>query len=327
LPECGLQSASEHLLYSIPLHTYPADLSDPVGPTVTAHDALQLAVASLQTAGIDAPRLDAELLLAHVLGTHRIALFAHPERRLTDEEREQFDDALRRRLAREPLPYITGTREFLGLPFRVTPAVLIPRPETEVLVETVADRLTTAHRRDHPFRLLDVGTGSGCIAVGLAHLLPRATVVAVEPSAEALAVARENAAALGVADRMEWLNAPFPEAVAKREREFEAVVSNPPYIPDGEIAELQPEVRDWEPRAALAGGPDGLDLIRALAYHAPRLLRRPEAGRSDGLLALEIALGQSVRVRALLRAAGSFQDLEVVPDLAGIPRVCLAWRR
>jgi release factor glutamine methyltransferase len=293
---------------------------------LTVRSTLQTAIPTLEAAGVDTPRLDAELLLAHVLGADRLALFSHPERRLTEEEAARFEEAMRRRLQREPLPHITGTREFLGLPFRVTPAVLIPRPETEVLVETVAARLSAMAGREHPFRLLDVGTGSGCIAIGLAHLLPRATVVAVEPSADALAVARENAASLGAADRLEWLNAPFAEAVLDIAGEFDAVVSNPPYIPDGELPGLQPEIRDWEPRQALTAGPEGLELIRTLVTHTPRLLRDPEGGGA-GLLALEVALGQAERILALLHAAGEYAVAETVPDLAGIPRVCLAWLR
>jgi len=291
----------------------------------TVRSTLQTAIPSLQAAGVDTPRLDAELLLAHILHTNRTALFPHPERPLTADEAARFDAALQRRLRREPLPYITGTREFLDLTFRVTPAVLIPRPETEVLVETVADRLSAAAGREYPFHLLDVGTGSGCIAIGLAHLLPRATVVAVEPSSAALAVARENAAAVGVLERMEWLCASFLEAVADRAGEFDAVVSNPPYISEPDLAALQPEVRDWEPRQALTGGPDGLDLIRTLAAHAPRLLRPVGSGSAPGLLALEMALGQAERVVALLQATSQYAEIETVPDLSGIPRVCLAW--
>lgn len=286
---------------------------------------LHIAILALKAVGVETPRLDAELLLAHVLGTGRLTFFAHPERLLTADEAAHFEAAIQRRLRREPLPYITGTREFLGLAFRVAPAVLIPRPETEMLVETVAARLESAAGRDYPFRLMDVGTGSGCVAVGLAHRLPRATVVAVEPSSEALAVARENAAALGVADRIEWRSAPFPEAVADRAGEFDAVVSNPPYIPDADLASLQPEVRDWEPRAALAGGPDGLYLIRALVRHAPRLLRPRGLPAPSRLLALEVGFGQAKRVASLLRAAGEYTASEVVPDLAGIPRVCIGW--
>ena len=172
-------------------------------------------------------------------------------------------------------------------------------------------------------RLLDVGTGSGCVAIGLAHLLPRATVVAVEPSAAALAVAQANAESLRVAERIEWINGPFPEAVADQSGEFDAVVSNPPYIPVGEVGGLQPEVRDWEPRVALAAGPEGLELIRSLAAHAPRLLRR-EGEPGSGLLAMEVALGQAERVLALLRETGRYSEVEAVPDLAGIPRVCIA---
>jgi release factor glutamine methyltransferase len=167
-----------------------------------------------------------------------------------------------------------------------------------------------------------VGTGSGCIAIGLAHLLPGATVVAVEPSEAALSVARENAAALGVSDRVEWVQGVFPEAVAARTGEFDAVVSNPPYIPEAELAGLQPEVRDWEPREALRAGPGGLELIQALIAHAPRLLRQDDAA-GPGLLAMEVALGQAERVLGLLRESGAYAAVEAVPDLAGIPRVCI----
>jgi release factor glutamine methyltransferase len=294
-----------------------------VSPSVPS--VLRRAIPRLQAAGIDTPRLDAELLLARILGVDRTTLFAYPERQLTPEEAAHYEAALRRREAREPLPYITGVREFLGLRFHVTPSVLIPRSETEVLVETVANRLSAARGREYPFRLLDVGTGSGCIAIGLTHLLSRATVVAVEPSAAALAVAQENARALGVADRLEWIEGFFPEAVDERAGEFDAVVSNPPYIPEGDVAGLQPEVRDWEPCAALAGGPDGLEVIRALIKHAPRLLRRPATGEPASLLALEVALGQAERVVRLLRKDGRCAGVETVADLAGIERVCLGW--
>jgi release factor glutamine methyltransferase len=287
-----------------------------VRPTVGS--ALRTTIPRLEAAGIDTPRLDAELLLAHVLHTDRLSLFAHPERVLSAEEAARFEAAVRRRERREPLPYITGTREFLGLTFRVTRAVLIPRPETELLVEAVAARLGA---RPHP-RLLDVGTGSGCVAIGLAHLLPEATVVAVEPSEAALAVAQENAVSLGVSDRIERIHGSFPEAVADRSGEFDAVVSNPPYIPEGELAGLQTEVRDWEPREALTAGPVGLELICALIAHTPRLLRR--AGDAlPGLLAMEVALGQAERVLRLLQESGEYSDVEAVPDLAGIPRVCI----
>jgi release factor glutamine methyltransferase len=172
-------------------------------------------------------------------------------------------------------------------------------------------------------RLLDVGAGSGCVAIGLAHLLPEATVVAIEPSAAALAVARANAMALGVADRVEWVHGSFPEALAGRAGEFDAVVSNPPYIPEADLPDLQPEVRDWEPRGALTAGPAGTELIQALIAEAPRLLRRNGLA-GTGLLAMEVAYGQAERVLRLLKASGSFMQIEAIPDLAGIPRVCLA---
>ncbi len=290
-----------------------------LSPEPSVRTLLSSAIRRLEAVGVDTPRLDAELLLAHALRTTRTALFAYPERRLTSDEATLFEVALRRREAREPLPYILGEWEFLGLPFKVTPAVLIPRPETEVLVETVAARLATKHGREFPFRLLDVGTGSGCVAIGLGRLLPRATVVAVEPSAAAVAVARENAATLGVGDRLAWVAGAFPEAMAERAGEFDAVVSNPPYIPEGEIGALQPEVRDWEPRLALTPGTDGLALIRALVEHAPRLLR------PSGLLAIEVAQGQAERVMEMLRESMLYAGIERIADLNHIDRVCMAW--
>jgi release factor glutamine methyltransferase len=310
----------------------------------------------LAAAGVETPRLDAELLLAHVLGVNRAYLHAHPDRILTPDQETAFEALLRRREAREPLPYLLGRWEFLGMPFRVTPAVLIPRPETETLVEGAAARL-----RDGA-RILDVGAGSGCVGIGLAKLLPGARVTALEPSAEAAAVAQENAAALGVSDRVEVIEGWFPGAAAGLGL-FDAVVSNPPYIPSADVERLAPELRLYEPRLALDGGADGLDVIRALAAESPAVLR------PGGLLAIEIALGQSEAVTGLLKAQRSrskgvgvwecggvgvnprlwnpgppythppipphqpvsspsrlptWNEPEIVPDLAGIPRAVFA---
>lgn len=277
------------------------------------------AIPRLAAAGVDSPRLDAELLLAHVLGKNRTYLFAHVHDPVSPEARAELETLLRRREAREPLPYLLGTWEFMGLPFRVSPAVLIPRPETEGLVEAVAERLLP----HAPVRILDVGTGSGCIAVGLAKLLPRAELLALEPSAAAAALARENIAALGVAERVRVQERSFPlDADGRMELggPLDAVVSNPPYIPSREVDELAPELRLHEPRAALDGGPDGLSLIRPLIAESPALLK------PGGLLALEVAMGQAALAVALLRAHPAWAEPEVVPDLAGIPRVVLARR-
>jgi release factor glutamine methyltransferase len=188
--------------------------------------------------------------------------------------------------------------------------VLIPRPETETLVEEAAARLGPRTR------VLDVGAGSGCVAAGLARLLPDARITALEPCPAAAEVARRNLQGLGLAGRTEVIQAAFPLA-SLPDGAFDAVVSNPPYIPTDDIAALQPEVRNAEPRLALDGGPDGLRILRDLARHSPRLLRR------GGLLAVEVAAGQAPAVRALL-TAGSWEGVETATDLGGIERVVLA---
>lgn len=294
--------------------------------------ALQSAVLRLTAAGVDSPRLDAELLLAQVLSRNRTYLFAHPERRLQPGETEHFAALVERRVRREPLPYLLGRWEFLGLSFRVGPGVLIPRPETECLVEAVAARARPAAR------VLEVGAGSGCIAIGLAHLRPDLHIVTLEPDPQAAEIAKRNAGYLGVATRVQVIQARFPDAlddpalpapageIAQPGSEtpsrlpglWDVLVSNPPYIPTSDLASLQPEVRDYEPRPALDGGPDGLLLIRALIHRGPQYLAR------GGLLALEIGCGQAAPVETMLSADVRWGKVTVLPDLAGIPRVVLA---
>jgi release factor glutamine methyltransferase len=275
----------------------------------TVREHLCHGIAALEGAGVETPRLDAELLLADALGVRRIDLYAHPERLLDGTEVERWSERLDRRLRREPLSYITGRVEFFGLPFRAGPAALIPRPETEVLVEALLARLP-----DDAW-VLDVGTGTGCIALALAHRLPQARVVALEPSAAALALARENAAALGLSERVRWVRGWFPEDVVGA---LDAIAANPPYIPTAEVEALAPELREYEPRRALDGGADGLDVIRSLIGQGPRLLR------PGGILAMEMAAGQAEVVRELAAERGDWRDVEILPDLAGIPRVLVA---
>ena len=274
----------------------------------TAGDALQAARVRLAAASKN-PRRDAELLLAHVLGCRPVDLFAHPERLLSLTEADQFESFIRRRLASEPLQYITGVQEFFGLPFEVSPAVLIPRPETEHLVEAVLQRLD--HQAD--LRIVDVGAGSGAIAVTLAHALPRSRVTAVDLSPTALEVTSRNAQQHGVADRVTLLLSDLLAALDAAD--LDAVVSNPPYIANGEV--LEPQVANYEPHSALYAGPTGLEIYERLIPQAAQALK------PQGWLMMEIGYGQRSAVENLLR---DWTDVAFLDDYQGIPRVVVARR-
>ena len=255
-------------------------------------------------------RRDAELLLLRVLGRDRAWLLAHPESELTPDQAQQYESWVAQRARHEPVQYIVGEQEFFGLAMRVTPAVLIPRPETEHLVEALLERVP----KEAPLRICDVGTGSGAIAVALAHALPNAQVTALDISTHALEVARQNADAHGVADRVHFLASDLLSAV--RGEPFDAIVSNPPYVAESEI--LEPQVRDYEPREALYAGPTGLEMYRRLIPEAHTTLL------PGGWLLLEIGHGQRDALASLLL---DWDGLEFVKDLAGIPRVAIARRR
>lgn len=259
---------------------------------------------------LDAPRLTAELLLAHTLQTSRVRLYTDLDRPLEARELATYRALIARRAAGEPTSYLTGAREFYGRPFAVDPRVLIPRPETELLVEAVLQVLP----KDRTARLLDLCTGSGCVAISLALERPRALVVATEISAEAAEVARANAAMLGAADRVE-IRVGDLFAPLEGEPPFDAVVANPPYVARGEVPTLSAEVRR-EPALALDGGQDGLDLVRHIVAAAPRWLV------PGGLLALEIGDRQGPAVRSLLEAAG-YGSVRIERDLARHDRLAL----
>ena len=251
---------------------------------------------------VDSPRLTTEMLLSHVLRTSRVRLYVDLDRPLSKEELATFRALIERRMAGEPTQYLTGVREFYNRPFKVDARVLIPRPETELLVEAALHALP----KDAPSRALDVCTGSGCIAISLAAERPQASVLATDLSPEACALARENAEALGVGARVTVsqgdLFAPVPE-----DARFQLVVSNPPYIASWEIPGLSAEVRR-EPHLALDGGQDGLAVIRRVIEGARRCLL------PGGLLAMEIGETQGTAVRELLQAAG-YQNARVEKDL------------
>lgn len=263
-------------------------------------------------------RLDAEQILLHILrridpGRNRAWLLAHAGDPTGSDARIQFKVLLERRMRGEPIQYITGEAEFYGLPFGVTRDVLIPRPETEHLVERV---LALAAEFGHP-RIIDIGTGSGAIAVALAHHLPQASITAIDLSPAALAIARENAALNAVDARIRFLCGDLLAPVV--EERFDLIVSNPPYVAETDRASLSVEVRDHEPALALFAGTDGLGVYRRLISTAFG------AVAPGGLIALEIGAGQSPLVEALLTLAG-FAQIDCTPDLQGIPRVLTARR-
>lgn len=255
--------------------------------------------------------LTTEVLLAHITGQERAWLLAHPEAPLSADHASQFAGLLDRAAAGEPLPYLTGDQEFFGLGFRVTPDVLIPRPDTELLVEEVLQWLADRPERQ-PCRIVDVGTGSGIIAVSLAVHLPEALITAVDVSAEALAVARSNADRHGVSDRIHFVQSDLLESVQEA---FDVIAANLPYVAQGELLSL--EVARWEPSLALYGGQDGLALIHRLLIQAPAHLAE------GGALFLEIGYDQAARFLALGRALFPDARIRIQQDLAELDRLAV----
>ena len=268
----------------------------------------------LKNKGVETGRLDAEWLLAAALGVDRLQLYLKYDRPLSSEEREAFKPLLRRRAGREPLQYIIGRTGFRELELKTDPRVLIPRPETEVLVQEVLDWASAGAES-----VWDMGTGAGAVALSLAAEGTWTRVVATDVSPEALSVAADNAERYDLGGHVEFREGSLFEPLEEGER-FDVIVSNPPYIAEGEKGELQPEVRDWEPSEALFAGEDGLDVIRQLVAGAPNHLV------SGGLLALECGLGQAEGIAADVQATGAFGAVRIRADLTGRPRFVTAER-
>ncbi len=278
---------------------------------LTVAQILHRAAERLAAAGIDTARLDARLLLGEVLSLEPRAVFSRPQWEPSAAERERFDALLQRRLAREPMSHLLGRRGFWTLELKVTADTLDPRPDTETVIEAVLDGLP---ERERPRRILDLGTGTGCILLALLAELGGATGLGIDKSPAALAVARANADSLGLAERAAFHLGDWGAGLEER---FQVIVSNPPYIPDGDIDGLEPEVALFEPRLALAGGPDGLDCYRALAPQIARLLA------PGGVAVLEVGMGQAGAVAGLLAAAGLTLG-GVRRDLGGVERCVVA---
>lgn len=282
-------------------------------------EVIQKSADFLTRKGVDSPRLQVELLLAHVLQLPRMKLYLDFERKLSDGEVDLVRELVKRRGQREPLQHITGSTSFCGLEMTVNRNVLVPRPETELLAEAGWEFLNGLKTLDSRLKTaLDFGTGSGCIAIALAVKCPAVRVVAVDASAEALAVAKHNAGRNSVVDRIELLNGDGFAALSTGAR-FDLIVSNPPYISSAEIATLQPEVRDFDPRAALDGGFDGLDFYRRLAAEAAPFLQ------PEGRIMLEFGDGQADDLSKIFEAQSWIVEA-VRPDYTKRPRIFIARR-
>ena len=297
--------------------------------------------------GIESPRLDAEVLLAHVLEKQRIYLYVHFDEPLQPAELAAYREMIKQRVLRVPVAQILGEKEFMGLTFKITADTLVPRPDTEILVQAAVERLkamkgeakapedealadgeeaSSAADRDEaaadvsqePLRIADIGTGSGAICLSVLRYLAGTVADTVDISPAARAVAEENAASLGLADRVTFHTGDLLQPL--RGMTFAAILSNPPYIPEADIAGLAPEVRLKEPHTALSGGQDGLDFYRRLAKEAPAMLV------PGGFMAFEVGIHQAEPVAALAKANPLIARTEILPDYAGIDRVVVAWR-
>ena len=283
---------------------------------MTIKEILRRATDFLIENGIDEARLDAEVLLAHVLRMRRLYLYVHLDLNLVDDDVNAYKILVHRRAAHVPVAQLTGNKEFMGLDFNITPDVLIPRPETEIMVQLSIEMLGQIKGN---ITVADIGTGSGAIAVSILHYLDNAAVDAVDVSKPALAVTRSNAEKFSVNNRLKLFEGDLTKPLVSRT--YDAILSNPPYIPTDVIDELQPEVSTYEPRLALDGGKDGLKYYKRLIDGAVPLLK------PDGFLALEVGVDQSDPVKQMLISNGQFDPINVIWDLIGIERIILAYKK
>ncbi|MBO8165328.1 MAG: peptide chain release factor N(5)-glutamine methyltransferase [Brevibacillus sp.] len=287
---------------------------------VTVREALVWASSFLRQAGSKDPKFEAELLLRYLLNLDRTRFIMALPEPIASSDLEKIKQLCQRRAQREPLQYIVGGQEFFGRWFSVQPGVLIPRPETEILVEETLRYADWLWSDASSLAVVDIGTGSGAIALTLAAERPQWRVTTIDLSEQALAVARRNAERLKVLSRVRFLRGNLAEPLMAAEERVDLLISNPPYIPSDEVDRLDPEVSRYEPRLALDGGEDGLDCYRRLAASLPRLLKQ------KALVAFEVGIHQAQAVRQLLIDSGVIEGVAAVTDLAGIERVVIGWR-
>ena len=282
---------------------------------MTIAQKLNEATAKLEEVGIENARLDAEVLLAYVLNTRRLALYVHIAQDLEEAQIIRYDKLIARRLEHIPVAYLTGHKEFMGMNFAVTNDVLIPRQDTEVLAQGVIEHL---QEYSGDLKLADIGTGSGAICISILKYIDHITAAAVDISADAIDVAEFNAEKFNVSDRINFYKGNLLEPLTGQK--FDVIVSNPPYIPSGKFKTLQPEI-SFEPHGALDGGTDGLDFYKQIIDTAPEFLN------DKGFIVFEVGIDQSESVIELLKANGGFGDIQVWKDLANIDRVVAAWKK
>jgi len=282
----------------------------------TTRKLLEWTTPYLARKGVDSPRLSAEMLLSHVLGTPRLKLYMDPDRPTTDLERAAFRELVERAAKHEPVDYLVGHAPFFSMMLKVTPAVLIPRPSTETLVEHVIQHARRTPGFHAPL-IADIGTGSGAIAIALAKHIPSCRVIAVDISPDALAIAKENAVTQKVADRIDFVQGDLLSAISAGQR-LAYLVSNPPYISDDEWAQVEPNVKDYEPHLALRGGVDGLRDLRKLIEQAPAYLQMP------GQLVLEFASSQKQAMLQLAQQNPGLTNAHILADHEALPRILVA---
>lgn len=282
---------------------------------VTAAAAIPASARLLKEAGIEGASRDARILVAAVLGLDAAGLLARPEARLSPAQKVALDDAINRRCAREPISRIMGVRGFYGRDFAISPATLDPRPDSETLCEAALELVGAGARQGARLRILDVGTGSGCLLVTLLAELSTATGLGTDICPEALKVAEANARRHGVAGRAGWQ---LTRSLQGIEGPYDLLVTNPPYVRTDELARLEPEVREYDPRAALDGGVDGMDVYREIAADLGKVVPR-------GWALIEVGAGQAEAVGALLKGRGRDGELRIFRDLGGVER-CVAWK-